>query len=281
MKFGLFGIGSGICAQPAVSKAAAQAAEARGFESLWTGEHVVLPDPREAPSPAPPEFPMLHPSTSLAFLSGVTETIKLGTGIVLIAQRNPVVLAKEMASLDVVSNGRLILGIGAGYLHQEFAAIGVPFDERGARTDEAVDVMRALWSQDKPSFDGRFTQFSDIDAQPRPVQSGGPPIVVGGTSDAALKRSLRAAQGWYGFALNVEQTAKVIERLEQLAGEVERPDALGPLELSVTPALALDGAVVDQFAALGVHRLIPMMPQDAERTVLDHIDDVGGLIGGA
>jgi alkanesulfonate monooxygenase SsuD/methylene tetrahydromethanopterin reductase-like flavin-dependent oxidoreductase (luciferase family) len=141
--------------------------------------------------------------------------------------------------------------------------------------------MRALWSQDKPSFDGRFTQFSDIDAQPRPVQSGGPPIVVGGTSDAALKRSLRAAQGWYGFALNVEQTAKVIERLEQLAGEVERPDALGPLELSVTPALALDGAVVDQFAALGVHRLIPMMPQDAERTVLDHIDDVGGLIGGA
>ena len=278
MKFGLFGIGSGICAQPAVSKAAAQAAEARGFESLWTGEHVVLPDPREAPSPAPPEFPMLHPSTSLAFLAGVTETVKLGTGIVLIAQRNPVVLAKEMASLDVVSSGRLLLGIGAGYLHQEFDALGIPFAERGARTDEAIEVMRALWMQDKPAFDGRFTQFSNIDAQPRPAQPGGPPIVVGGTSEAALKRAVRSAQGWYGFALNVEQTGQVLERLRQLADEVERPAALGPLEVSVTPALRTDAGVVDQFAGLGVHRLIPMMPQDSEQAVQGQIDELGGLI---
>ena len=106
MKIGLFGIGSGICTDPGVAKRIAQRAEALGFDSLWTGEHVVLPDPREAPSPASPDFAMLHPSTSLAYLAGVTERVKLGTGITLIAQRNPVVLAKEMASLDVVSELR-------------------------------------------------------------------------------------------------------------------------------------------------------------------------------
>ena len=113
MKLGLFGIGSGICAHPAVAKRIAQRAEALGLDSLWTGEHVVLPDPRQAPSPAPPDFAMLHPSTALAYLAGVTERVKLGTGITLIAQRNPVVLAKEMASLDVVSEGRLLLGMAS------------------------------------------------------------------------------------------------------------------------------------------------------------------------
>ena len=127
MKFGVFGVCSGVCADPAVSARLARRAEAAGFESLWTGEHVVLPEPRQAPSPAEPDFPMLHPSTGLAYLAAVTARVRLGTGIVLIAQRNPVVLAKEMASLDVLSGGRLILGIGAGYLHQEFRALGIPF----------------------------------------------------------------------------------------------------------------------------------------------------------
>ncbi|MCZ6659196.1 MAG: LLM class F420-dependent oxidoreductase [Gammaproteobacteria bacterium] len=279
MKFGLFGIGSGICTQPEVARNVARAAEDVGIESLWTGEHVVLPDPREPPSPAPPNFAMLHPSTSLAFLAGVTTRVKLGTGIVLIAQRNPVVLAKEMASLDVVSQGRLILGIGAGYLHQEFAALGIPFNERGARTDEAIEVMRALWTQAHPSFDGRFTQFANIDAEPRPVQTGGPPIVVGGTSDAALKRAIRSAQGWYGFALNVEQTVTVVERLNQLANEIERPAALGELELSVTPGLRLDDQIVTDFAEAGIERLIALMPQDTEQSVLTHIENLAELIG--
>ena len=278
MKFGLFGIGSGICTQPDVARHVASAAEDAGIESLWTGEHVVLPDPREPPSPAPPNFAMLHPSTSLAFLAAVTTRVKLGTGIVLIAQRNPVVLAKEMASLDVVSQGRLILGIGAGYLHQEFAALGIPFNERGARTDEAIAVMRALWTQKNPSFDGRFTQFANIDAEPRPVQPGGPPIVVGGTSDAALKRAIRSAQGWYGFALNVEQTTGVLERLKQLAGEIERPANLGELELSVTPGMRLDEENVAAFADAGIERLIALMPQDSEQAVLTHIENLAKLI---
>lgn len=259
MKLGLFGIGSGICADPAVAKRIAQRAETLGFDSLWTGEHVVLPDPREAPSPAPPDFAMLHPSTSLAYLAGVTERVKLGTGITLIAQRNPVVLAKEMASLDVVSGGRLLLGIGAGYLHQEFAALGVNFHERGARTDEYVAAMRALWNDEAPSFNGRFVRFDNVQAMPRPVQAGGPPVIVGGASDAALKRTVDYAQGWYGFALGVSQTATVLERLSGLGGE--------GLEISVTPPGRLTAESVAQYAGLGVHRLIALMPQTEERTL--------------
>ena len=259
MKLGLFGIGSGICADPAVAKRIAQRAEALGFDSLWTGEHVVLPDPRQSPSPAPPDFAMLHPSTALAYLAGVTERVLLGTGITLIAQRNPVVLAKEMASLDVVSGGRLLLGIGAGYLHQEFAALGVPFRERGARTDEYVAAMRALWNDERPSFQGRFVHFDGIQAMPRPVQEGGPPIVVGGASDAALKRSVAYAQGWYGFALDVAQTASVLERLRSFGG--------GALEISVTPSVRLTDENVAQYAELGVHRLIALLPQDESRAL--------------
>ena len=260
MKLGLFGIGSGICADPAVAKRIAMRAEALGFDSLWTGEHVVLPDPRQAPSPAPPDFAMLHPSTSLAYLAGVTERVKLGTGITLIAQRNPVVLAKEMASLDVVSGGRLLLGIGAGYLHQEFAALGVEFRERGARTDEYVAAMRALWNDAKPSYNGRFVHFEDVQAMPRPVQKGGPPIIVGGASDAALKRTAAYAQGWYGFALDVPQTASVLERLRTLGGG-------DGLEISVTPPGRVTAELVEQYADLGVHRLIALMPQTEERTL--------------
>jgi len=275
MKIGIFGIGSGICADPGVAARVAQAAEHAGLESLWTGEHVVLPDPQKAPSPAPPLFPMLHPSTVLAYVAAVTTRVKLGTGIVLIAQRNPVVLAKEMASLDVLSGGRLILGIGAGYLEPEFRALGVPFGERGARTDEYIAAMRVLWRDDKPSFDGRFVKFAGIQSRPQPVQRGGPPIVVGGASDAAIERAVASAQGWYGFAMDVPTAAKCIERLR--ASRARRDPLLGELEISVTPRGRVTADLVGQFADIGVHRLIALVPQDSEAKVLEAVGELGSL----
>lgn len=269
MKIGVFGINSGICAEPDVAKRVIRHAEAAGIESVWTGEHVVLPDPRQPPSPAAPDYAMLHPSTNLAFLAAITDNIKLGTGITLIAQRNPLVLAKEMASLDYVSKGRLILGIGAGYLHQEFNALGVPFHERGARTDEAIEVLRTLWNDPNPSFSGRFWNFEGIQAMPRPVQRGGPPIVVGGTSDAALKRSANSAQGWYGFAMNVDQTRQIVHRLHQYPGGSD-------LEVSVTPSMRLNNRLVEEYASIGVHRLISLIPNDEER-ILRSIDELAPL----
>ena len=214
---------------------------------------------------------MLHPSTILAHLAAVTETVKLGTGIVLIAQRNPLVLAKEIASLDVLCHGRLLFGIGAGYLHQEFAALGVEFSERGARTDEYVQAMRALWNQDKPAFKGKFVQFEGVQAFPRPKQAGGPPIVVGGSSNAALRRTVEYAQEWYGFAMNVEQTDRVVKELRRLCDNAGRE---WDLEISVTPGERLTPQLRDQYAAIGVDRLIPMMPQNSEAQLLEYVGEL-------
>ncbi|MGR8920424.1 MAG: LLM class flavin-dependent oxidoreductase, partial [Gammaproteobacteria bacterium] len=143
MEIGLFGINMGPLATPAASARLAQAAEAAGFDSVWAGEHVVLPDPQAPPSPLPADYPMLDPNICFAYLAGQTERIRMGTGIIILPQRNPLVLAKEMASLDVLSNGRLIFGIGIGYLKAEFDALGIPFDNKAGRTREYLEAMRA------------------------------------------------------------------------------------------------------------------------------------------
>jgi probable F420-dependent oxidoreductase len=278
MKIGLFGIGSGPCADPEVAIAVAQAAEAAGFESLWTGEHVVLPDPQAPPSPAPPEFPMLHPSAILSYLAGVTERVRLGTGIVLLPQRNPVVLAKELASVDVVSGGRLIFGVGVGYLEAEFRALGIPFAERGARTDEYLDAMRALWTQDKPAYSGNFVAFEGIQARPRPVQQPHPPIVIGGMSPPAYRRATLRGDGWYGFALDVDRTAESLAGLAAAAAQVERPESLGELEISVTPSVPLDRDTVKRFEDLGVHRVVSLMRGRDKDRLLAFVDDLAAEV---
>ena len=135
----MFGINNGSCAFPKCAAAVARAAEQAGFESLWTGEHVILPDPQAPPSPVAPDHPMLDSAISLSFVAAHTTKIRLGTGIIILPQRNPVVLAKELASLDVLSNGRLIFGIGIGYLKPEFEAIGAPFDHKGAHRGSSRD----------------------------------------------------------------------------------------------------------------------------------------------
>jgi probable F420-dependent oxidoreductase len=272
MKLGYFGIGSGPCAEPDTAIRAARAAEAAGFESVWTGEHVVLPSPRVPPSPVPPEFPMLHPSTALAFVAAATQTIRLGTGIVILPQRNPVVLAKELASVDVLSGGRLIFGVGVGYLKPEFDALGVSFRDKGARTDEYIDAIRALWTQPAPSFKGRFVSFEGIDAQPRPVQRPHPPVVIGGMSEGAFARAVRRGNGWYGFALDVDATARCVEGLREAAKRIDRPAELGPLEISVTPAVGLDRDTLKRFEDLGVQRLIPLSPARNGDEVVEFIE---------
>ena len=159
MKFGLFGINNGPCAFPKCAASVARAAEDAGFESVWTGEHVILPDPQAPPSPVAADYPMLDPAIALAFVAAHTTKIRLGTGIIILPQRNPVVLAKELASTDVLSNGRLIFGIGVGYLKPEFDAIGAPFDHKGARSEEWLAAMIALWSMPKPEFEGQVDQI--------------------------------------------------------------------------------------------------------------------------
>src|SRR3954452_12568028 len=160
----------GVSTVPEEVVATAQAAEAAGFESIWAGEHIVLPDPQVPPSPMAPQDPALDPLLALAWAAAHTTTLHLATGIVIMPQRNPVVFAKQVASLDVLSNGRLTLGVGVGYLEPEFRAIGADFEHRGAVTDEFLDAMHTLWYDERPEFHGRFADFAGVNAFPRPVQ---------------------------------------------------------------------------------------------------------------
>ncbi len=276
MKIGLYGINLGVLAQREAMLRVARAAEAANYESLWTGEHVVFVDPQQPPSPLVPDTPLADTVATLAFLAGATERVRLASGILLLPQRNPVVLAKELAGVDVLSGGRLILGVGVGSVEGEFEAIGVPFRERGARTSEHIEVLRTLWTQEQPAFEGRFTTLSGIQSRPLPIQQPHPPIVIGGYSPAAMRRTITQGDGWYGFMLDVEGAADAVRTLEQTAGEVERPDHLGPLEISVTPRGRLGREAVERFAEVGVHRLVPMprhlmLPTDTPEAIRDDV----------
>ena len=196
---GLFDLNTGACSEPETAARIARLAEDAGFDSLWAGEHVVLPDPRVPPSPMEPADAILDPIIALTFLAAQTRRVRLGTGIIILPQRNPLVLAKEIASLDVLSGGRFIFGIGVGYLEPEFRALGIPFAERGPRTDDYLAAMRAIWSEPAPAHQGRFVQFAGVQAYPRPVQQPGPPIVVGGRSPGAYRRAVRAGRGLVRF----------------------------------------------------------------------------------
>jgi probable F420-dependent oxidoreductase len=278
MKFGLFGINNGACAFPETAAKVAKAAEAAGFESLWTGEHVILPDPQVPPSPVAPDYPMLDPAISLAFIAGQTSRVKLGTGIIILPQRNPVVLAKELASTDVLSKGRLIFGIGIGYLRPEFEAIGAPFDHKGPRTEEFLAAMIALWSMEKPEFHGKWVNFKGVNAMPRPAQRPHPEIVFGGHTPDAYSRAARLAKGWYGFALDVDGAAKCIAGVREACAKAGRK--FEDIEISVTPRGKVDLATARRFAELGVSRLILLQTANNEEGILKQVDEVSQTLIG-
>ena len=269
MKIALFGINTGPCADPSTAATVARAAEAAGFESLWTGEHIVLPEPQVPPSPVPADTAFVDSAIALAFVAAHTNRVRLGTGIIILPQRNPVVLAKELASLDVLSKGRLIFGIGIGYLQPEFAAIGAPFDHKGPRTEEFLAAMVALWSMERPEYQGRFVSFKGINAMPRPVQKPHPEIVFGGHSKEAYSRAARLAKGWFGFALDLDATAKCLEGLKGACSAANR--RFQDIEVSVTPRGRVDLDTAKRFADLGVSRLILLHRGRDEKGLLDFV----------
>jgi probable F420-dependent oxidoreductase len=253
---GLFAVNSHACADPAAAGQVAALAERLGYDSLWAGEHVVVPSPRVDPSPMEPDEPILDPLVALAHLAGHTERVRLGTGLIVLPQRNPLVLAKQAASVDVLSGGRLILGIGVGYLEPEMTAIGVPMERRGRRADEYLTAMRSLFEDEAPRFHGEYVDFEGVDAHPRPIQRP-LPIVVGGHTRQAFMRTARYADGWYGFLIGLRSMAQYRDGLREA---IERTGRERPLHVSITPARPLDEETVAAYAELGVQRLIPVPP---------------------
>jgi probable F420-dependent oxidoreductase len=208
---------------------------------------------------------------ALTYAAAHTRTIRLGTGILLLPQHQPLILAKELASLDVLSGGRLIVGIGVGWEEEEFRALGVPFHERGARTDEYLAAMRAIWSEEAPAYHGRYVSFQDVQAFPHPVQQPFPPIVIGGRAPAVQRRTVEQANGWYGFAMNLDETAALLAQLREAGQRYQRPASLGELEISVAPSVPLDKPTAQRFAELGVHRLILIPPRGGDATALERL----------
>ncbi|HXA72788.1 MAG TPA: LLM class F420-dependent oxidoreductase, partial [Acidimicrobiales bacterium] len=190
--------------------------------TIWLGEHVVqLPDydssypyAEDGRMPLPPGTGMLEPFTTLAFLAANTKTVRLGTAICLLAQRNPVYTAKEVATLDWLSGGRVDLGVGVGWLKEEFDALNTPWPQRGKRTDEYLEVLHTLWTDDVSSFTGETYQLPPCEMFPKPIQDPQPPIHIGGETPAALRRAARHGQGWHTFNRSPAQLAEGLAELD-------------------------------------------------------------------
>ena len=232
----------------------AEAAERLGFDSVFAAHHVALPYERESEYPyqrsgteiaMTPGIQWLDPLVTLSMIAGVTDRIGLGTSVLVLPYRNPVNLAAEVASLDVLSDGRVILGVGCGWMREEFETLGLDPSERGARTDEYIEVLRTLWTQDPASFDGRFVTCEGIVLAARPQTEGGPPIWVGGNTEAGLRRALRHGDGWHGFEVYPEELTDLHEQLERIGAEVDRDPA--ELVLSVARGLMPPGREGESF----------------------------------
>ncbi len=260
MKLGLMFVNSGPFSSPDLLAHLAVTAERCGFESLWSVEHVVIPANYQSPYPysATGKIPggedvaILDPLLPLSYAAAVTRTLRLGTGVIILPQRHPLYLAKEMATLDVLSKGRAILGIGSGWLKEEFDALGLDFHARGARTDEAIGAMRALWRETSASFHGKHFDFTGVKSFPKPVQKDGVPIVVGGHSTAAARRAGRLGDGFFPA---LGDPGKLRELFSLMRSEAEKagrnPDRI---ELSCMGRAKLDS--MKALQDVGISRVV-------------------------
>jgi probable F420-dependent oxidoreductase len=269
LEIGLYGLHRDHNVEPDILVRRARLAEESGIESLWVGDHIALP-------PGDGNPPRLEALVALSYLAAVTTRVRLGVGLIVLPQRQPVLLAKQLTTLDVLSRGRLTVAVGAGYVEPELNAMGVSLAERGARTDEYLAAMRALWDAE-PSFTGRFVSYSGVVQHPSPIQRPHPPIMIGGHSPAARRRAVRHGSGWYGWGLDIEQTERALHALAETARHEERPASLGDLEITMTPPGVPDLDTARRYADLGVHRLIIELEGVDDEEVDSVIAAVGSL----
>ncbi len=277
MKFALMGVGSGSTARPDILVQVAQKGEELGFESAWIPEHLAVPVEMKAryPGSADGKFPggsgvALHdPFVALSFVAAQTTTLKLGTGVFVLPLRNTISVAKAVASLDVLSRGRVIFGIGVGWCEEEFDAVGMPFKNRAGRTREAVSVMRALWTEETPQFAGTHHRFQPVGFNPKPVQKPHPPVVFGGDSRAALKRTAELADGWCGLRYTPDSVRPYLATLKELTEQAGRDFAQLEITVGLDPSVELRLDTVKRFEDAGVHRLFAFSPGWIRRSRFD------------
>jgi len=248
-------------------------AEAMGFESVWIADHVILPVRQDSAYPysadgrfpVPPDAPFLDPLMALAYAAAVTSKIRLATGIFVLPMRNAFATAKAVATLDYLSQGRVIFGVGVGWFKEEFEAMGMKFEDRALRTREYLELMIELWSKTDPLYKGKTVQTEGMRFMPKTVQQPHPPIVFGGSTEPSLKRAVRLGDGWYGIANSLEQARTMIERLREHQRAQGRSRPL-EVTLSLRTGKPLTADDVRRLAEIGVDRALvghPLKAMDA------------------
>ena len=283
MKIGIL-TGFGSATPPPQIAATGRLADERGIHSLWVPEHVVFfreyassyPYSRDGRIPGEPDG-VLEPLTALAYLAAHTQRVRLGTGICLVPQRNPVYTARQVADVDFLSGGRVDFGVGIGWLREEFEALEVPWPRRAARTREYIEVMKRLWSDEVEPFDGEFYRLPECLHNPKPVQRPHPPIFFGGESDAALARVADLGQGWFGFNLTPSDLPEHLKRLDEALARAGRTRE--EVQIYVSPYLAgADADALRSYQDLGVDQVIlPLFARD-ESDAARRMDAIAALV---
>jgi probable F420-dependent oxidoreductase len=293
MKIGITAVGIGKAARPSTIRAVAEHAERLNIATLWAPEHVVLFDNPASRYPytddgrflAGSTITLLDPFIGLTYAAAHTERLRLATGICLVAEHNPLVLAKVIASLDYLSGGRFALGVGIGWAAEEFAALGIPFERRAQRTCEYIEAMRSLWTDPKSSFKGEFLHFNEVRSFPKPAQGGKVPVIFGGESLPALRRVAKYGTGWFGVNLNPDQAAAKISKLHALLDEQGRDRK--EIEIIISPyANEITHDDLQAYHELGVSEFVPFVrlpgddakiPEALEQVARDWVEPAAKL----
>jgi len=279
MKIGLMFVNSGPFSRPELLAHLAVTAEKCGVESLWTVEHVVIPQGYQSPYPyaksgkipGGEDVAIPDPLLPLGYIAAITSKVKLATGVMILPQRNPLYVAKEMATLDLLSHGRTILGIGSGWLKEEFDALGLDFHARGARTDEAIKSLRALWSDNQSSFHGKHFDFGPVMSFPKPAQKGGVPIHVGGHSPAAARRAGRLGDGFFPAIGEIPKLNELFAIMREEAAKHGRKP--GAIELSCMGRASLD--TIKKFEDIGITRVVVPPPGFDKENLTRGLEQMG------
>ena len=263
----------------------AEHAEAAGIESLWTFEHVVVPVDYDSRYPyarsgkmgIPPEGWFVDPLISLAHVAAATKKIRLGTGVNIFPQTNPLLFAKQAASIDVLSNGRLTLGLGIGWLEEEYQAMGTPFARRGARFDDYLAAVKKVWSGDVVEHESEFLSWHGFKSYPTPMQQPHPPILIGGTTKKTLERVVSAADGWYAPSDSQQELEQGVAELKQMAADAQRP--FDSIDVTINWRLGKHPDALPAYEDLGITRAVAMLGATGESDPKKAIDLIASRAG--
>jgi len=285
MKIGVFATFMSPLATPQMIRDFGRRAEDIGLDSIWMGEHVALfdkntfgyPGSKGGRIPVPPGGGMLDVVATFGFLAAATNKLRLGTGVALVPQRNPIYTAKEICTLDWLTDGRIDFGIGVGWNKEEVEACGYRWEDRGARCDEFLEVMRRLWTEPAVDFAGKWVKLETCRVDPKPIQKPHVPIIVGGYAEAAFRRAVHFGAGWYGFNRDPAATKEILGSLDATFAKAGRRRG-EEFEIIITPPLSLPMDAMQEYAEVGVDRLVVNLGSQRPERVDDRMAEIEKLV---